>query len=67
MVPQLVEAFGKTGIGERARNELRSKNRLMVSGSAALPEVNVMIKVRTMEARLSGFCLLFTYSFVSLG
>ena len=37
---KLVEAFGKAGIGEeRARSQLRSKIRLMVSGSAALPEV----------------------------
>ena len=39
---KLVEAFRKTfgaERGEEARSELRSKIRLMVSGSAALPEV----------------------------
>ena len=44
---KLVEAFPKTFSaeqwGERARNELRSKIRLMVSGSAALPEVCVTV------------------------
>ena len=46
---KLVEAFPKTFSaeqwGERARNELRSKIRLMVSGSAALPEVCVIVRL----------------------